>query len=91
MPILIDEIKQPTLYKGKVNMKALERHLKKLDWSDGNRFVACQKLSPVLISQVTMEELLAMIPVKLDRDHKYIIRSKYHFYQKNKDLYEQNQ
>ena len=91
MPKLKDEIKQPTLYKGKVNMKALERHLKKLDWSDGNRFVACQKLSPVLISQVTMEELLAMIPVKLDRDHKYIIRSKYHFYQKNKDLYEQNQ
>lgn len=90
MPKLKEELKQPTIYKGKVDMKALERHLKRLDWSEGNRFVACQKLSPILISQVSMEELLTMIPVKLERDHKYIIRSKYHFYQKNKDLYEQN-
>ena len=67
-------------------MKALERHIKKLDWSEGNRFNACQKLSPRLISQVPMEELLKMIPDGdcLDKDHRFVIRNKYKYYEKHK-------
>lgn len=87
MPKLKDELKQPTQYKGKVDMKSLERHIKRQNWSEGNRFAACQKLSPILISQVTFEELINMIPVKLEKDHKNVIRSKLYYYEKYKHLY----
>ena len=89
MPRLKDELKQPTMYKGKVDMKALERHIKRQDWSDGNRFTACQKLSPVLISQVTLEELLKMIPTKLEKNHLYVLKAKYYYFEKYKDMYEE--
>lgn len=88
MPKLKDEMKQPTEYKGKVDIKALERHIKRLNFQDGNRFVACQKLSPILISQVTFEELIKMIPVKLEKNHLYVIRAKYYYWEKYKDLYQ---
>lgn len=91
MPKLKDELKLPTQYKGKVDIKALERHIKRQDWSDGNRFLACQKLSPILISQVSMDELLTMIPTKLDKNHIYVLRAKYRFYEKNKDLYQKDE
>ena len=29
-----------------------------------------------------MDQLLEMIPVKLEKDHKYVIRSKYRYYNK---------
>ena len=90
MPKLKDELKQPTQYKGKVDIKALERHIKRQDWSEGNRFNACQKLSPILISQVSMEELLKMIPAKLEKNHIYTIKAKYHYWNKYKDTYEES-
>ena len=73
-------------YTGKVDMKALEKHINKLDWTEGNRFMACQKLSPRLISQVSMEELLKLIPDGecLNKDHLFVIRNKYKYYEKHK-------
>ena len=86
LPRIKNDIKPFKEYKGKVDMKALERHIKKLDWGEGNRFNACQKLSPRLISQVPMEELLKMIPDGdcLDKDHRFVIRNKYKYYEKHK-------
>ena len=86
MPRLKDELKQPTQYKGKVDIKALERHLKRLNFQEGNRFEACQKLSPILISQVSMKELLKMIPCSLEKNHLYVIRAKYYYWEKYKDI-----
>ena len=73
-------------YTGKVDMKALMRHINKFDWSEGNRFAACQKLSPRLISQVSMDELLKLIPDGdcLQKDHLFVIRNKYRYYEKHK-------
>lgn len=82
IPNVAEEIKPPKEYTGKVTIEALERHIKRQDWSEGNRFTAVQKLSPRLITQVPMEKLLEMIPVKLDKDHKYVIRAKYAYYNK---------
>ncbi len=86
LPKIKDDIKPFKEYTGKVDMKALERHIKKFDWSEGNRFAACQHLSPRLISQVPMEELLKMIPDGdcLDKDHRFVIRNKYKYYEKHK-------
>ena len=74
-------------YTGKVTLDALKRHINKMDWSAGNRFAACQHLSPRLIGQVSMNELLEMIPDgnSLDKDHLYVIKCKYRFYEKHKD------
>ena len=77
-------------YKGQITMKALERHIAKQDWSEGNRFSACQKLSPNLMSQVTLEQLLKMIPTKLDKNHIYVLKSKYHYWDKYKYMIEEN-
>lgn len=84
MPVVKEEIHEAKKYTGKVTIEALEKHIKKQNWDEGNRFAAVQKLSPILISQVTMGELLEMIPVKLDKDHKFVIRSKYYYWEKNK-------
>lgn len=86
LPKVKDETKPFKEYEGKIDLKALERHIKRLDWSEGNRFIACQKLSPRLISQVSMEELLKMIPDGdcLERDHLTVIRAKYRYYEKHK-------
>ena len=73
-----------TKFKGEPTIEALEKHIAKQDWSEGNRFRACQKLSPVLISQVDFATLCDMIPCKLEKDHKYVIRSKMRNYQKQK-------
>ena len=91
LPRLKDEAKPIKPYTGKVDMKALERQINKLDWSEGNRFASCQKLSPRLISQVSMDELLKMIPDGdcLDKDHKFVIRNKYRYYEKHKHEIEQ--
>lgn len=86
LPKLKDEKKTTYKFTGKITMANLERHIKRLDWSDGNRFAAVQKLSPALISQVTIEKLFEMIPVKLDKDHKYVIKSKYYYLEKYKDI-----
>ena len=74
-------------YTGKVTLDALKKHINKMDWSTGNRFAACQHLSPRLIGQVSMDELLSMIPDgdSLDKDHIYVIKCKYRFYEKHKD------
>lgn len=87
LPRLKDAIKQPKEYTGKVDLKALEKHIKKLDWSEGNRYAACQHLSPVLISQVPLDELLKMIPDgdTLEKDHIYVLRHKYRYFEKYKD------
>jgi len=90
IPRLKEELKQPTQYKGKVDMKALERHIKRQDWSEGNRFSACQKLSPILISQVSLDELIKMIPIKLDKNHIYVLKSKLWYWEKYKNLYEES-
>lgn len=74
----------PTKFKGEPTIKALEKHIAKQDWSEGNRFIACQKLSPCLISLVDLETLYKMIPCKLDKDHKYVIRSKRRAWEKEK-------
>lgn len=84
MPRLKEKEVKVTQYKGEVTIKALEKHIAKQDWSEGNRFTACQKLSPVLISQVDFKTLCDMIPCKLDKDHKYVIRSKLRYYQRQK-------
>lgn len=74
-------------YTGKISLDALKKHINKLDWSAGNRFAACQHLSPRLIGQVSMNELLDMIPDgnSLDKDHLYVIKCKYRFYEQHKD------
>ena len=78
-------------YKGKnITLKTLEKHINKQDWSDGNRFAACQKLSPNLMSLVTLEELIKMIPTKLDKDHIYVLKSKYHYWEKYKYMLEES-
>ena len=86
LPRIKDVIKPVKEYTGKVDMKALEKHINKLDWTEGNRFMACQKLSPRLISQVSMEELLKLIPDGecLNKDHLFVIRNKYKYYEKHK-------
>lgn len=84
LPKLKDEIKPTKEYTGEISMKALERHIKRQNWDEGNRFAAVQKLSPNLIAQVTLDELLKMIPIQLDRDHIRVIRSKYSYYEKHK-------
>ena len=76
MPRLQEKEVKPTKFKGERTIKALEKHIAKQNWDEGNRFVACQKLSPSLISLVSLETLYEMIPCKLDKDHKYVIRSK---------------
>ena len=92
LPRLKDDAKPFKEYTGQVNMKALERNIAKLDWSEGNRFAACQKLSPKLISQVSLDELLKMIPNGdcLDKDHLFVIRNKYRYYEKHKYELEKN-
>ena len=82
IPNVAEEIKPPKEYTGKVTIEALEKHIKKQDWSEGNRFAAVQKLSPRLIAQVPMETLLKMIPTRLEKDHKYVLRAKYSYYEK---------
>lgn len=72
-------------YKGDITIEALKKHIKRLHWGEGERFASCQKLSPVLISQVEMEELLEMIPCKLEKDHKAVIKSKYWYFKKHKE------
>ena len=72
-------------YKGELSIEALAKHIKRLKWDEGERFASCQKLSPVLISLVDMDELLKMIPCKLEKDHKFVIRSKYWYFQKHRE------
>lgn len=72
-------------YKGELSIEALTKHIKRLKWDEGERFASCQKLSPVLISLVDMDELLKMIPCKLEKDHKFVIRSKYWYFQKHRE------
>lgn len=86
LPRLKDETTPFKEYTGKVDIKALERHIKRQDWGEGNRFMACQKLSPRLISQVDMDTLLKMIPDGdcLEKDHLAVIRAKYRYYEKHK-------
>ena len=92
LPKIKNEVKPFKEYKGKVDLKALEKHINKLDWSAGNRFAACQKLSPRLISQVSLDELLKMIPDGecLEKDHLTVIRAKYRYYEKHKDEIEKD-
>lgn len=87
LPKLKDEVKAPKLYTGELSIKALERHIKKLNWDSGNRYASVQKLSPRLISQVSLSDLLDMIPdgKSLEKDHLYVIRSKYKYYERHKD------
>ena len=82
LPRVKEEIKPPKEYKGKVTIEALKKHIEKQEWTEGNRFSSVQKLSPVLISQVSLEELLTMIPCKLNKDHIYVLRCKYSYYEK---------
>ena len=86
LPKLKDETKPFKEYTGKVDIKALVRNINKQDWSEGNRFAACQKLSPRLISQVPLDELLKMIPDGdcLEKDHLTVIKAKYRYYEKHK-------
>lgn len=84
MPRLKEKEVKVSQYKGEITLKALEKHIAKQDWSEGNRFTACQKLSPALISQVDLKTLCEMIPCKLDKDHKYVIRSKLRYYERQK-------
>ena len=86
IPNLKEEIKPFKEYTGEVTIKKLEQHIKKQNWDEGNRFTAVQKLSPRLISQVDIKELLEMIPIKLERDHIRVLRSKYNYYEKHKHL-----
>ena len=82
LPRLGKTNKPISTFKGKVTLDALKRHIKRQDWSEGNRFGACQKLSPALITQVSIEELFNMIPCRLEKDHKQVIRAKYHYWEK---------
>lgn len=82
LPKIKDEIKQPTLYKGKRTIEALKKHIAKQEWSEGNRFSCVQKLSPNLITLVPLKDLLEMIPLPLDRDHINVLKSKIKYYEK---------
>ena len=84
LPPLKEKEVKPTKFKGEPTIDALKKHISKQDWSEGNRFTACQKLSPCLISLVTLDELYNMIPCKLEKDHKYVIRSKRRMWEKQK-------
>lgn len=90
---LLDELPKnlkdvrPTVRKftGTPTIDALKKHINRFKWDDGERFANCQKISPVLISLVSLEELLTMIPCKLDRDHINVLRGKYYHFEKYKD------
>ena len=84
MPRLKEKEIKPTKVKGEITIEALRKHINRLKWGEGERFVSCQKLSPALISQVDLNTLLEMIPCKLDKDHKYVIRSKLRYYARQK-------
>lgn len=88
MPKIKEQLKKPTEYKGKITIEALKRHINRQNWDEGNRFSSVQKLSPALISQVSLEELLTMIPIKLDKDHRKVLQSKLHYWKKYKLLEE---
>ena len=91
LPVFRENEPKIVPYKGKnITLKTLEKHINKQDWSEGNRFVACQKLSPNLMSLVSLEDLLKMIPVKLDKDHIYVLKSKYHYWEKYKYMLEES-
>lgn len=81
LPRLKDVIKPYKEYKGTRSIEALEKQIKKLDWTEGNRFSSVQKLSPALVSLVPLDELEKMIPCKLDKDHRYVLRCKYRTYE----------
>ena len=85
LPKLKSEAKPVKEYTGELTIKALEKHINKLDWSEGNRFASCQRLSPVLISQVDDETLKNMIPCNLDKDHLQVIKAKRNYFERNKD------
>ena len=42
------------------------------------------------MSLVSLEDLLKMIPVKLDKDHIYVLKSKYHYWEKYKYMLEES-
>jgi len=85
LPKLKSEAKPVKEFTGELTINALEKHINKLDWSEGNRFAACQKLSPVLISQVDDETLEKMIPCTLEKDHLQVIKAKRRYFERNKD------
>ena len=37
------------------------------------------------MSTVKYDELLTLIPTPLDKNHKYVLRSKYHYFERNKE------
>ena len=67
-----------------MNIQEINNTIIELENGD-TTFASCQKLSPVLISLVDMDELLKMIPCKLEKDHKFVIRSKYWYFQKHRE------
>lgn len=79
-------------YTGKIDLATLQKHINRQDWSEGNRYLACQKLSPALISQVSLPELLNMIPNgnELEKDHIYVLKSKMRYWEKHKYDSEKN-
>lgn len=85
LPKLKSEAKPVKEFTGELTINALQKHINKLDWSEGNRFAACQKLSPVLISQVDDEELQKMIPCTLEKDHLQVIKAKRRYFERNKE------
>ena len=86
MPKLKELVVEAKKFNGKdVTVEALKKQIKKLDWGEGSRFTSVQKLSPVLMSTVTLEELVDMIPSKLDKNHLYVLRSKYFYFERNKE------
>ena len=87
MPKLKDVVPKVREYTGELTIDALKKHIKRLKFTEGSRYEACQKLSPALISLVSEEELLEMIGIKLEKDHKYVIRSKRAYWKKKQ--YEQ--
>ena len=93
MPRLKEQIAEPKKFSGKsVTREALIKQIKKLDWGDGSRFVSCQKLSPVLMSTVSFEELILLIPTRLDRNQLYVLKGKYYYFKKHADeLIEQDE
>lgn len=85
-PRLKAQIVKVSKFAGKnVTKEALQRHINRQDWTEGNRFTAVQKLSPVLLSTVTLDEAIKMIPCPLDKNHIYVLRSKLYYFEKNKD------
>lgn len=88
LPRLKSDCKPIKAYKGKRTIEALKKHIAKLDFTEGNRFTACQKLSPSLIGLVTLNELLELLPCTLDKDQLYVLKGKYNFFEKHRDLYE---